>query len=155
MARSCSGGFPKLNSTAPLIVTDTGPSIGDLKPALAIASVCAKGAAGIQVCRGGCRNCAREAQQKDLSRCAVVVWLTPLSAISLHMGSDYEIRKGPARLMSCGPQRIVRKMCLQVPSDQSCPSERSGSAGHLGGMVWICQNPASMRQQSFNFRDAP
>ncbi len=72
-----------------------------------------------------------------------------------YMGFDYEIRGGPAKLTPRGPPLIVRKMCLQVPSDQSCPSERSGSAGHLGGMARICQNPASMRQQSFNFRNVP
>jgi len=36
-----------------------------------------------------------------------------------YMGFDYEIRGGPAKLTPRGPPLIVRKMCLQVPSDQS------------------------------------
>ena len=72
-----------------------------------------------------------------------------------YMGFDYEIRGGPSEANA--PRAPTdRPENVSAGSERSiCPSERSGSAGHLGGMARICQNPASMRQQSFNFRNVP
>ena len=65
------------------------------------------------------------------------------------------------RLRDAGPgaadvprHQIVRR-CARRLRTLSCPSQWSRSAGHLGGTAGIRENSASVRQQSFHFRNVP